>query len=119
MATLVNQSTAAQEAVAPGVVRQNLLRTEPGGVSISRVTLSPGANATLHVPKNAVAWLIAAEGEATAKTPYVTEAVSGTSSVFFAPGWDISISSERGCGVLAIEVADVKRLDPAFSEQMV
>jgi quercetin dioxygenase-like cupin family protein len=117
MVTVLDPSTVTPEEIAPGAIRQTLLGSEACGVVIDRVTLQPGASTTLDVTPKSIAWLIALEGEAGAKTPHIDGQVTESGSMFLPPGWRVTLSAQRPTTVLAVEVADVLRLDPTFSAQ--
>lgn len=118
MATAFNQSSVAARTIGQGVERQALFGDEPAtasGILIDRLTLAAGASTRLDVSAQSIAWLMVLDGEATAKTPHVSERLSEGGSIFLPPRFDTVLSADRGATVISAEIPDVRRVDPGFA----
>ena len=119
MATTINQAAAPAERADPGVARQRLLtpeRIRGAALQLDRVTLSPGAVLHFNLPRQTLAWLHLLDGEATFKA-YYTDRLTKEQSVFLPPGFDATLSTEKGATLLYAEIPDARPLDPDFAKR--
>jgi quercetin dioxygenase-like cupin family protein len=106
MTIAFNQTTVAAESAGPDVVRQRLLtdeRVTGTNVLLERLTLGAGATIHLEPTTKSLIWLHMLEGEAQLDTLY-TNQMTDTHSAFLPPGFNGSLSTDKGASLLYAEV---------------
>jgi quercetin dioxygenase-like cupin family protein len=119
MAAIFNESTIAAEPGENGMARQRLLTEERVAgthILLDRLTLAPGAAASLEVPARGLAWFQVLDGEALLTHGKSRETLTDAHVAFLPPGYSATISSSGGAALLYGEIPDAVRLDPALTK---
>jgi quercetin dioxygenase-like cupin family protein len=119
MATIFNENAIAAEPSHSGAARQRLLthaRVPGTRILLDRLTLAPGAMASLAVPALGLAWFQMLQGEAVLTHDGERQALTDAHVVFLPPSYSAVISSSGGAVLLYAEIPDAASLDPALAK---
>jgi quercetin dioxygenase-like cupin family protein len=117
VAITFNEDTVAADSIGEGTRRQRLLTAArvPGtNILLDRLTLALGVTTRLEVSPGNLAWFQMLEGEATL-THQQTHALSEAHVAFLPPGFQATLSTDKGAALLYAEIPDAGRFDPTLA----
>jgi quercetin dioxygenase-like cupin family protein len=120
VAVVVREEKVAPEPAAARARRRRLLTREsvPGTrVLLERLALEAGASVRLEVARGELAWFLVLEGSAVLDSGTARERLTDAHVVCLPPGFEGSLATNAGTGVLYAAVPEAARFDPGLERE--